>query len=758
MTPHFTRLSSNLTPLLLSLAISHAFVADAAADVILTGTAGAAGAAGTPPTGTGGAGQAGGNVQHTLTTGEASSKLTVTGGRGGDGGQGATEEMGQGTPWPPQSGPGGEGGAGGAVVARIDATRAAGAVLAETVASGGHAGDGGNDGCCAGGTAIGGHGGSATGIAEAGTGAGRATVRAVATGGNAGVSRDGGAAVAVGTGTSASGAVAGQVSAVGGIGGNGQANLYGGLTSNPGSGGSANATLTLVGLGLASGTVQATGGDAGGAYSGRGSGGAASATLQLRGAGATGTSTASNGHGGGGAATSVARADTTGAQLVDLTAVAHGGQFSNGRATVHIDSGYATTAAGSAAITGTAYADGGPYGEGTRWNTASLTLLGTGDVTGLGEARGNPAWDIGSCYGSCGPGGDALSTGLAATRSGKVSLTVLAMGGTDYGDFGFPGGSARATASGSSLFGAVTVRAEARSHDYSSALTSAAEASGSAAGAGNAASVEARHAATYTAYHARAQANTAGRGADARAVAIGEGPQGGSVLAQAGASADAAGAALANGRVQITSASSNATAASYASVNGIGYAMPALDSLVGAVSYANADLTADGVTTLLAATTQLAASGVTWHDAGVMAAATGGSVFNAVTEGSYLLNASSGEHLVLGLFGGQGYGGDNYSLSFSVSHNGLQIFTRDLSGDQLATFFTNKLIDLGVVSYTGWQSLVVTADWSMGAGGGYGYQYVLGTSPVPEPGAWLSMLLGLGALGTLRTVARRRQQ
>ena len=241
-------------------------------------------------------------------------------------------------------------------------------------------------------------------------------------------------------------------------------------------------------------------------------------------------------------------------------------------------------------------------------------------------------------------------------------------------------------------------------------------------------------------------------------MAIGEGQQGGSVLAQAGASADAEGAALANGRVQITSASSNATAASYASVNGIGYAMPALDSLVGAVSYANADLTADGVTTLLAATTQLAVSGVTWHDAGVMAAATGGSVFNAVTEGSYLLNASSGEHLVLGLFGGQGYGGDNYSLSFSVSHNGLQIFTRDLSGDQLATFFTNKLIDLGVVSYTGWQSLVVTADWSMGAGGGYGYQYVLGTSPVPEPGAWLSMLLGLGALGTLRTVARRRQQ
>ena len=737
------QLKLTLTPLLLSLAIGQAY----AADVVVTGAAGVAGTPGAQPDGDGGAGTAGASATHTLSTSGATGKLTVIGGRGGEGGIGATEEVGPDNPGMPRGGRGGEGGAGGAASGSLTVTHNSGNAVAETIAEGGAGGTPGMDGCCQTGTGEGGKGGDAASYARAAATTASATVRASATGGNGEVSRNGGAATATGIG-SAVGAATGQVRAVGGQGGSGRASGNSGLTSNPGSGGNASATLELVAGGIASGDVEAVGGNGASAYVGNGSGGVATSSLSLRGAGASGTSTATNGYGQGSRATSLASAETTGLHVVDLTAYAHGSQLSGSRAEVTVDSGYYTAPAGNADVTGRAYADGGPGGDGP--NYAAVTLQGAGNINGLSEARGNDGWDTSSCYAGCAPGADASASSFGITSQGTVTISALAVGGAEVYDNFLPGGAARAVASGNSGNGAVAVRASASSRDYGS-TESYASALGTARGAGNAAYVEARHTARFLPFRASSEASALG-GGESTAIAIGNG-SGGTLSARA--RTDGMVEQQVGSRVEVSTATGNTTAIAGTRFNGSVYTVPALDAGALAVSYAQAGLSASNTNALVGLAPALAAAPAAWNGAGVMAISGGDTPFiNATTESTFQLSAATGEHLVLGLIGGQSYGTGIYSVAFSVTSGSVVLFTRTLANDELSAFFTNHYLDLGAVQTAGWNSLVVSADWAAGAGGGYGFNYVVGTAPVPEPSTWLAMLLGLG---TLVMAVRRRQ-
>jgi hypothetical protein len=92
-----------------------------------------------------------------------------------------------------------------------------------------------------------------------------------------------------------------------------------------------------------------------------------------------------------------------------------------------------------------------------------------------------------------------------------------------------------------------------------------------------------------------------------------------------------------------------------------------------------------------------------------------------------------------------------------VTNNGVLVFSSTLNGSELPALLDDRLLDLGLLS-SGAQNLAIRASWraigQFGFGTGYGFNYLMGVSTVPEPATWLVMLLGLG---TLVMVARRRR-
>lgn len=728
-----------LAPLLLSLAVSQAY----ATDLIIIGANGANGASAVIPLGDGGNGADGVSLINALTIGD-SGTLTVSGGRGGNGGDGANEVFGPGMQIPPLSGAGGQGGRGGAANGSLTASRSTGPVLAATVVRGGDGGVGGAYGCCSLTAGVGGAGGAATSTAQATAASGSAVARAVATGGHAGTTQNGGAAVASGRATSTTGAASGEVRAVGGQGGSGQPGMFG-LTFNPGNGGNASGALVVNAAGRASGDVTAIAGDGGGAYSGFGNSGTATATLLLSGAGATGSGAATGGYGSSGGASSVARALTTGWQAVDLTSTAHGGAFSAGQAETFVDARASSVTAGNADIRGRALADGGPYGQ--LANVARVTLSGNGAVTGISEARGNDGFDTGGCYAGCGPGANAESHASGISyQAGNVTITALAVGGAAGSTIPY-GGTAMSSAYGQSATGTVTVRSESRSaNEFSESWTRATAKSLMAGGSSHA---EARFVSAYDFYNARAEASSRGSGG-AKAVAIGEG-RGGELSTTAVALSDAF---TVTTTVEQSTSTGNARVASAANVGGALHALPAFDGTASTVSYATGLPAAGAASALLAGAPMLAGTDANWLGAGVMGISTAeaGGV-GALVSAQYSFIAAAGQHLLVGLFGGQGAGSGGQDLSFSVSSNGVTLYTAYLYGTGLAQVFDDRLLDLGALG-AGPQDVLITAGWNFRGTGANGFSYVLGVSAVPEPAAWLALLLGLA---TLTLVARRRR-
>lgn len=732
-------LKAILAPLLLSLTVSQAY----ATDLIIIGANGANGASAVIPLGDGANGADGVSLINALTIGDTGT-LTVTGGRGGNGGDGANEVLGPGMQIPPLTGAGGQGGRGGDANGSLNTSRTIGSVSAATIVRGGDGGAGGADGCCSLTAGAGGAGGSATSTAQATAASGTAVARAVATGGHAGTTQNGGAAVASGRATSTTGAAAGEVRAVGGQGGSGQPGAFG-LTFNPGNGGNANGTLVVNAASRASGDVTAIAGDGGGAYSGLGNSGTATATLTLFGAGATGSSTATGGYGAGGGASSVARAFTTGWQAVDLSATAHGGAFSAGQAETFVDARASSVTAGNADIHGRALADGGPYGQ--MANVARVTLSGNGAVTGISEARGNDGFDTGGCYAGCGPGANAESHASGISyQAGNVTITALATGGAAGSVIPY-GGTARSSAYGQSGSGAVTVRSESRSaNEVSESWTRAIAKSLMAGGSSHA---EARFVSAYDVYNARAEAWSRGSGG-ATAVAIGEG-RGGELNTTAVALNDVF---TVTTTVEQSTSGDSARVASAANVGGALYALPAAGDAPGTVSYATGLPSAGAASALLAGTPVLAGADAAWLGAGVMGISGADATWlGASVSARYSFNAAEGQHLLVGLFGGLGTGSGGQDLSFSVASNGVLLYTAYLYGTGLNQAFDDRLLDLGALG-AGPQDVLISAGWNVRGTGANGFSYVLGVSAVPEPSAWLALLLGLG---TLALAARRRR-
>ena len=728
------------TPVLLSLAVSQAY----AVDVTRTGAAGTPGISGTAPDEWGTAGGAGGAARYRITTSDASNKVVLTGGRGGDGGSVAYT--------PDDTSDGGAGGAGGRAQGRVTAARSIGSVTTDITAQGGTGGDGGNNGCCIASVQPGGTGGRASSRATATTGSGDASVRSLATGGTGGIGADGGDAVARGWAGTQSGSATGAVHAVGGAGGapsdfpQSQANLRGGTQ------GVATAELTLEGTGVADGQVTATGT-------------AATASLLQSGAGAIGRSVAT-----GVSASSSARAYTTGQAAVDLTALAQVRSYGGGSAEVYVDAGYsagAISAIGNATVTGRAVAGNAETAFGA--NTSRLTLLGSGDIVGTSEATGaNSALiDAGCSHGCPYGGGSAESYASAATLgSGNVTLTASALGGksmyAEFADGWTSGGAGRAVASGVSGSGAVVVKAEARSgreltHGEPFADPSV-RATATTLAAGGSSYAEARHQ-SESEYGAIAEAASVGSGG-ARAVAIGTDLHGlgygGMLESRATASTGSLTVSTYN-RLWATGGDGMVTSA--ANVGGVAYGLPASaegTSLVSSATGLSASSAAT-VTALLADSPVLAATDANWLGAGAFAFSSASFTLGSYSEAQYSFFALDGQHLLLGLFSPQGVTQDDYALEFSVTNNGVLVFSSTLNGSELPALLDDRLLDLGLLS-SGAQNLAIRASWraigQFGFGTGYGFNYLMGVSTVPEPATWLVMLLGLG---TLVMVARRRR-
>ncbi len=755
-----SHLNVALTPLLLAMAVGQAY----AVDITRTGANGAPGVRGTTDDAPGSPGGAGSAVRHRVATSDAASRLTLNGGHGGDG-----SAAGTGQAAPVEGTPGGAGGAGGEARGRLSAGRATGNVAAEVNVRGGNGGNGGVACCNPWGTAPSGAGGAAAGTATAATGNGNTRVQVRATGGTGGEVADGGAALARGTSVAINGVATGDVLAVGGNAG-APYDPPGPWSLVHGSQGDATADLTVLGSGAASGRSAAAGRVAtanlsvssSGLVSGwsDASGRDATATLALRGAGGTGTSNATGLH-----ATSSARAYTGGSAVVDLTALAQVDTFYGGAsADVHVDSGYGMAATGSAAITGRALAGNVENAHGL--NTARVTLLGTGTIVGASQARGADSIFTyeGSYTGYQLGGGEAQSFASGITRgSGDVTITALALGGKSMiSDTTYPtkGGNASAVASGQSDSGRVTVTAEA--HSYGGTRINSpfdspqVHASARTTTGGGTSRAEARHASydLYGEYSALAEASSVGSGgATAVATGINAGGGYGGTL-ESRATAGGGGMTITtSGRTWLLGADSEVTNA--ANVGGALYALPDVAGTNAVVSVATGLPSGADVAALLNDSPVLAAADARWIAAGAMGYSNVSQSLVLQSDVRYTFATGGGQHLLLGLFGAPGIASDDFSLDLSVSNDGVPVWTGFFSGSALTALMTDRLIDLGGFG-AGMQNLSIAASWSATnqVASDYGFRYLLGVSPVPEPSTWLAMLLGLG---TLVMVARRRR-
>ncbi|USX20908.1 PEP-CTERM sorting domain-containing protein [Oxalobacteraceae bacterium OTU3REALA1] len=736
----------------------------AAIDVIYQGPPGGSGLTGAVPGAAGGNGMTAPPAQIVTFSADFTNTLTVTGGRGGDGGNGAAGNANV------AGGNAGAGGAGAATLADMASAIAAGPASLTVVGTGGRGGNAGQPGA--------GFGGQAS--------------------GQGAVGGQGGAAVANATLTTNGGAFS-QVAATatGGEGGLGIAGFAGGdggaATSNARAGGSGSAPLQL--------TSSATGGaGAAATFEGArgGAGGAATATNGLTGAGSgvldlTMLTTATGGRGG--------DAD------LDFTAVPHGLGGNGGAASVSHSAVYAGDSL-NLAQTATGGAGGGTiFGMGGNGGNAASTIsLSTGsawwvDVAGTaiggqgGAAVGSP-FDPGSEAGTPGGGGSANSqlwiNASPASLGAQITGTSTATAGLG-GNGAFPpdGGSAQASAN---VYG-------------SGRVTSVANATGQyGAGAGGVGNAQATAGSNYVAV-ARANAAgggaffNAGAGATASAVASasyfasadavatsGSGRFGNMDPSTANAQAivtriagdaspvipgqpsEARAHALASGIGSTAQARSTYTdygrgaavttragngqpnmlytpeAGTAANVGGAAYGPWAPQDISSAVfSYASALPTADSVAPLIASSAEVANA---FANAETLAAGTMAAAFFPMTASAELsLPFSAGNHLLLALVRPFFSPGFDSVFSFSVSNGGTSLYSGSFTTlAESDAVFNGHVLDLGVIN-ANTLDLLLTFTLESGI---YGFSYLVGQggplAPVPEPGSWMLLMLGLALL------------
>jgi hypothetical protein len=177
-------------------------------------------------------------------------------------------------------------------------------------------------------------------------------------------------------------------------------------------------------------------------------------------------------------------------------------------------------------------------------------------------------------------------------------------------------------------------------------------------------------------------------------------------------------------------------------------------------SYATAAPTAASAAAALANAPQAAAALANDQIIGIGAIGISGSYFktqmNEVATANYEFTTTGAGYLTLGLFGGtQKYShDDDNQISFSISSHGEELFSRSFAtATDAQLFFTDRVVNLGILA-GGVQELLVTTTFDARTYNYFGFRYVFGVSPVPEPQTWLLMLLGSAVVAARM---RRRQ-
>ena len=737
-----------------------------AVDILFQGPPGSSGVNGATPGAPGTAGSAAPPASYLLFGADPVNRLVVGGGAGGNGGNGANGATGQ------TGGAAGAGGAGAATSAELSvAAPATGASLAVT-ANGGLGGNAGQPGTGAqtGAGAAGGVGGTAfaNGVL---TSSGSGAVQGVsqATGGQGGRSTGVLNSAAGGDALSNLTAVALGSGAVGvrslATGGQGAATTADGTAGGAGGNASANAGIgnPYATLSSYSQEVRATGG-AGGhanfdidnapfAYGGRGgdatasSGGAfntrtGTLTLVQSATGGAGGDTVFGFAGRGGNAMSTVTSGLGGALSASVDSIATGGIGGSGAGNPFTDPlsgtpGAGGNAASTISLTGAAPAAGswnaviaanstalagvpgtGAFSGGGGTADATVTIAGYGRVTGKALATG--------AYG--GDQGGAANARATVTSNYSAVAAATANGG---GAFFNPGAPATARADATSAWHA---SADAVAMSGSGRFGNTEPASAIAqASVNRAASRPPLPPASLLAPEARAHALASFRGGD--------------VLARSSYSDASLGA------VVVATASSAQPAEFYqpeaysaANVGGNAYGPWTPDAATGMVaSYASALPDPASLAPLMAASPSIAAA---FDDAQVLGTGTMGAMFFPFTAtAQYSVPFAAGSHLLLGL--GLPYNSDfdTANFEFSVSNGATELYAGSFNNpDQAALFFSDNVLDLGVFN-TSTLDLLVRFSFN---GGIYGFSYVLGAgnalTPVPEPGTWLMLVLGLALL------------
>lgn len=739
-----------------------------AVDVIYQGPPGSSGLAGATPGAPGTAGGAAPPAPYLLFGADPVNTLLVNGGAGGAGGNGANGNTGQ------TGGAAGAGGAGADTSAELTvAAPATGASLAVT-ANGGLGGNAGQPGSGAqtGAGAAGGVGGTAfaNGVLTS-SGSGAVQGAAQATGGQGGRSTGvlngaaGGAAlsnlttVALGSGaasvrsiaTGGQGAAANVDGTSGGAGGNASANAG---VGNP------NATLAsysqeVRAIGGAGGHANLDFDNAPFAYGGNGGDAAANTSSAFN--SSTGTLTlvqsATGGAGGdtvfayagrGGNATSTITSGLGGALNASVDSIATGGIGGNAAGNPFNDPISGAPGAGGNATSTVSLAGNAPAAG--SWNAViAATSTALAGLPGVGAFSG---------------GGGTADATVTVAGYGRVTGTALATGayGGNEGGAGIARATvdssysavANATANGGGAFfnpgAAATARADARSAWHASADAVAMSGSGRFGNTEAGSAIAQASVTRALGMPAPPLPPASLLAPEARAHALAS-FRGGEVLARSSYSDASLGAAV------VTTAGSAQPAEFYqpeaysaANVGGAAYGAWTPDPAVGMVSsYASALPDPASLSTLLTASPNIAAA---FDDAQLLGAGTMGAMFFPFSAtAQFSVPFTAGRHLLLGLGLPFVSEFDTANFEFSVSNGATELYAGSFNNpDQAALFFSDNVLDLGVFN-TSTLDLLVRFSFN---GGIYGFNYVLGAgdalTPVPEPGTWLMLVLGLALL------------
>jgi hypothetical protein len=162
-------------------------------------------------------------------------------------------------------------------------------------------------------------------------------------------------------------------------------------------------------------------------------------------------------------------------------------------------------------------------------------------------------------------------------------------------------------------------------------------------------------------------------------------------------------------------------------------------------SYASALPTAASVAPLIASSAEVAGA---FANADTLAAGTMAAAFFPMTASAELsLPFSAGNHLLLGLVRPFFSPGFDSSFSFSVTNGGTSLYAASFTTlAQADAVFNGHVLDLGAIN-ANTLDLLLTFTLESGI---YGFSYLVGSgaalAPVPEPGAWMLLMLGLALL------------